>query len=251
MAVHRYADLTWEDMRDLRTASSVAILPVGALEAHGPHLPLGTDVIIAEAMATAGAARLAAAGREVVVLPALAYTAAPFAEGFPGTLSLPKETVAQLIAGIAGGLAQAGVSCLAIANAHFDPEHLAALALAMAQVAERGVGMRVVHPNLTRRELAGRLTEEFQSGACHAGRYETSIVMAAAPSQVRGDRCQDLPEVPVSLSEAIRSGTRSFEEAGGARAYFGDPATASAEEGQGTIDVLGQILAEAILDDTP
>jgi creatinine amidohydrolase len=69
----------------------VAILPTGAMEAHGPHLPLSTDVIIAEAMARDGAARLAARGMEAVLLPALAWTPAPFAAGFPGTLSIRPE----------------------------------------------------------------------------------------------------------------------------------------------------------------
>ena len=66
----------------------VAILPVGALEAHGPHLPVGTDLVIAEAMADAAARRLAAEGLEVTLLPALAYTPAPFADEFPGTISI-------------------------------------------------------------------------------------------------------------------------------------------------------------------
>ncbi len=128
MGVHYYADLTWEEMRDLLGGEVVAILPVGALEAHGPHLPLATDVIIAEAMAQAGARLVAAAGKEVVVLPALPYTAAPFAEGFSGTVSLPRATIARLVADIAAELARQGVSCLALANAHLDPTHLGALA---------------------------------------------------------------------------------------------------------------------------
>ena len=65
------AAMTWEEARDAAGPGSVAILPVGAIEAHGPHLPLETDVIIAQAMARAGAARLAARGVSVVVLPPL------------------------------------------------------------------------------------------------------------------------------------------------------------------------------------
>ena len=53
MPVHRLSDMTWEEVRDTDRRNAVAILPVGAVEAHGPHLPLGTDVIIAEAMAKA------------------------------------------------------------------------------------------------------------------------------------------------------------------------------------------------------
>ncbi|HWN67087.1 MAG TPA: creatininase family protein, partial [Haliangium sp.] len=58
MPVLRLAEMTWEELRDVPRERAVAILPVGATEAHGPHLPLGTDVIIAEAMARRGAERL-------------------------------------------------------------------------------------------------------------------------------------------------------------------------------------------------
>ena len=60
MPVHELAQLTWEEVRDLDRAQTLVILPVGAVEAHGPHLPLATDVVIAGAMARAGARRLAA-----------------------------------------------------------------------------------------------------------------------------------------------------------------------------------------------
>ena len=63
MPAHRFAELTWEEVRDLDRPSAVAILPVGAVEAHGPHLPLGTDVVIAEAMARACAERVSEAGQ--------------------------------------------------------------------------------------------------------------------------------------------------------------------------------------------
>ena len=87
------AAMTWEEAREAADLAGTAILPVGAIEAHGPHLPLETDVIIAEAMARAAAVRLTAAGMRVVVLPPLAYTTAGFASGFAGTISLQPETV--------------------------------------------------------------------------------------------------------------------------------------------------------------
>ena len=82
--------MTWEEARDAAGPGSVAILPVGAIEAHGPHLPLETDVIIAQAMARTGAARLAARGLRVLVLPPLTYTSAGFARGFAGHVRFNK-----------------------------------------------------------------------------------------------------------------------------------------------------------------
>ena len=80
------AAMTWEEARDAGERRAAAILPVGAIEAHGPHLPLETDVIIAVAMARSAAERLMARGVATVLLPPLGYTAAGFAQGFAGTI---------------------------------------------------------------------------------------------------------------------------------------------------------------------
>ena len=246
MPTHTLADLTWEEVRDLDRAHTVALLPVGAVEAHGPHLPLGTDVVIAEAMARAAGARLEARGLNALLLPALAYTAAPFGARFPGTLSLSPQTVTALVLDLARELTRHGLAALAIANAHLDPVHLGSLGDAALRAHEERL-LPVVSPDLTRKPWALRLTEEFLSGACHAGRYEGSIVMAARPELVREPVRKSLPPNPASLATAIRAGARTFEDAGGPRAYFGWPAEATAEEGHTTLAVLGDILAEAVV----
>jgi creatinine amidohydrolase len=243
--VQPLAAMTWEEARDAAGPGSVAILPVGAIEAHGPHLPLETDVIIAQAMARTGAARLAARGLRVLVLPPLTYTSAGFARGFPGTLSLRPETVVATVVDIADSLRQHGYTVLAIANAHLDPDHLASIEAAVNQI-RGGLRLRVAFPNLVIKPWALRLSDEFKSGACHAGQFETSIVLAERPDLVREATMAALPPNPASLSRAIREGKMEFEEAGGPRAYFGYPAQATAEEGRATIEALGAILDEAV-----
>ena len=246
MSVLELSVMTWEEVRDLDRAKAVAILPTGALEAHGPHLPLGTDVIIAEAMARRAADKLSARGYDALLLPALGYTAAEFAAGFPGTVSLRPATVTALIVDVASSLGRHGFPVLAIANAHLDPAHVASIDAALA--ARGGDHLpRMVFPDVAKKPWAVRLTEEFRSGACHAGRYESSVVLAARPDLVREGIRQALPANPRSLATAIRSGQKSFEEAGGPLAYFGYPADAGAEEGAHTIDALGSILEEAVL----
>lgn len=245
MPIRDLASLTWEEVRDLGRARPVAVWPIGALEAHGPHLPLATDVIIAEAMARAGAARLAAGGHEVVLLPALAYTPAPFADDFPGTMSATPQAIATLVTDVADSVARMGARALALANAHLDPTHLATLHAGVARCREDG-GMPVAFPDLTQRPWALRLGDEFRSGACHAGRFESSVMLAAHGDLVRDDIRRGLAANPNSLSTAIRDGRRTFAEAGGDRAYFGWPAEASADEGRARIEALGAILAEAV-----
>jgi creatinine amidohydrolase len=246
MTVYDLSALTWEEVRDLPRSQVVAILPTGALEAHGPHLPLGTDMIIAEAMARRAGEKLSNRGHHVVLLPTLGYTAADFAAGFPGTLSLRPETVTALIQDVARSLATHRFTVLAIANAHLDPAHIASIEAALEGNGQGGLPT-IVFPDIARKPWVARLTDEFKSGACHAGQYESSVVLAAQPELVRERIRKALPANPASLSAAIRSGMKSFEEAGGPRAYFGYPADADAEEGARTIEILGSILEEAVL----
>ncbi|HYK10722.1 MAG TPA: creatininase family protein [Gemmatimonadales bacterium] len=241
MPVRELGELSWTDVQALDRSRVVVILPLGAVEAHGPHLPLGTDVIIAEAMARAGAELLAPQGIQPLMLPTLSYAPAPYAADFAGTISIEPQAVTSTIHAIASSVARHGIRFLALANAHFDPAQVRAL-----RDATHGTDATVIFPDLTRRALAQRLTAEFQSGACHAGRYETSIVMAARPELVHETLRTALPANNRSLVEAQAAGQTTFKAAGGSDAYFGAPAEASAAEGRESIARLGAILADAV-----
>jgi creatinine amidohydrolase len=245
MAVWELSSMTWPELAEIPRGRIVAILPAGATEAHGPHLPLSTDVIIAEAMAREAAARLMTRGVDVVLLPPLTCTPAPFAAGFPGTLSIRPDTLTAQVVDMGRSLMAHGIRTLAVANAHLDPAHLGALHAAGETLAAEAA--RWVFPDITRRALAQRLTPEFRSGACHAGCFETSIILATRPDLVDDDARRGLPPVEHSLPVAIQQGKKTFEEVGGDQAYFGDPAAATAEEGAASIVELGRILEEAVV----
>lgn len=235
--------MTYEEARQSAEAGAVAFLPAGATEAHGPHLPLATDVIIAEQAAVRAARLLRSEGREAVVLPALAYGVTEFAASFAGTISLPLDTAQALARDVMLGAARAGFGAIVVCNAHLEPGNLKALSAAVREVNERGV--RAVFPDVTRKPHALELGDEFKSGACHAGSYETSLVLAADPFLVRGEIAEQLAANPISLSVAIREGKTSFVEAGGPKAYFGDPAAASVAEGEERYRALAAIFASA------
>lgn len=245
MTTGRWGDATWREIEALPRERAVAILPLGAVEAHGPHLALIADGVIADAMATAAAVRLDAAGWTTRVLPGISYTAAPFAAAFAGTVSIEPRLVTELVVAVGRAVAPR-VACLALANVHLDPTHLASLHAAVEELAGLD-GLRVAFPDLTRKPWALRLGEEFRTGACHAGRYETSVVMARHPELVREEIRHHLPPNPASLSAAIRAGRTTFEEAGGPDAYFGWPADASVDEGRELVEALGGILEEAVV----
>jgi creatinine amidohydrolase len=100
--------------------------------------------------------------------------------------------------------------------------------------------------DLTRRSSAERLTDEFRSGSCHAGRYETSLILAERPELVHVDRMPALEERYVDMPAAIRAGQTDFLAMGMDQAYCGSPAEASAGEGRQTFETLTTMLVELI-----
>lgn len=237
--------LAWPEVAALVARGCAAILPVGAIEAHGPHLPLDTDVTIARGMARRAAQRLAARGRPCVVLPAIGYSVTNYAASFAGSLGVRAQTATALLTDVLRGAVRTGFHPIAVANAHLEPAHIETIRAAMAAVAAE-TGAAILFPDVTRRRHAERLTDEFRSGACHAGRYETSLVLADDPDAVDDALRATLPAVPISLVDAMRAGRTDFVQAGGHDAYFGAPAEATAAEGHRTYDVLADLLIEAL-----
>jgi creatinine amidohydrolase len=244
MTVHRLSKMTWPEVRE-HARGAIAIWPIGAIEAHGPHLPLSTDVIISKEMARRAADRLAADEQNVLLVPPLAFTPAHYAGGFSGTLSVPESAVVDTVCGVAGSLQQHGVTTLAIANCHVDPANVKALHAAEAAVRNE-LHMRFVFPDICQKPWVLRLPEEFKWGGSHAGYFETSLVMAARPELVREEIRRALPKIDVDLAKKIRDGAKDFGACGGPDAYFGNPAGASIDDGNRFYDILADIVVEAI-----
>jgi len=242
-----FQNQTWKEIGDALKRGAVMILPIGSTEAHGPHLPLGTDVIISEEMSRRAGDKLKERGIETFVLPAIAYSVTDFSGDFPGTISIRKETATALIQDICVSLSNQGARLVAIANSHLEPEHIASINDAIANVKSK-TGCVVVFPDKRKRRWAERLTEEFRRGDCHAGSYETSLVMAARPELLREEIRKSLERVPISIAEKIKQGATSFAEAGGTEAYFGDPRAASAEEGNASYEALSDMIVTAVLE---
>ncbi|HSC61081.1 MAG TPA: creatininase family protein [Rhizomicrobium sp.] len=241
-----FAENAWVAVRDALQSGRkvVALLPCGATEAHGPHLPLNTDVIISETMAARALPLLQQRGYAAAILPPLAYMPAGYAEAFSGTITVSAATAKALMLDIAMSLKAQGFACLALANSHFDPANVAMLREAAEDI--RGRGLSVAFPDFTRRKLAQTLTEEFQSGACHAGQYETSLIMAARPDLVDETGRLRLKDNPASLTDAFAKGARTFADAGGPDAYFGYPRQASTTEGEESFRIMAAALVDAI-----
>ena len=242
-----FENQTWKEAGEAIARGVVVILPIGSTEAHGPHLPLATDVIISEEMSLRAAEKLSARGVETLVMPAIVYSVTDFSADFAGTISIKTDTAVALIHDVCTSLYAQGARLVAIANSHLEPDHVASINDAIEQVKQE-TGRAVVFPDKRRRRWAAKLTEEFRRGDCHAGSYETSLVMAARPELVREQIRQSLERVPISIAEKIKEGARTFTEAGGTEAYFGDPRGASREEGEAMYEAISDMIVTAVME---
>jgi mycofactocin system creatininase family protein len=219
--VTRLADLTWPEVA-ARAAGTVLAVPLGATEQHGPHLPLDVDTAVAAALAD----RLAAALPWVLAAPALPYGSSGEHAGFAGTLSLGQAATELLLVELARSAdAFAGVVFVCGHGGNAGP-----LRRAVATLRYEG-----------RRALAWLPTGP--AGDSHAGRTETSAMLALRPDSVRPDRpAGDRRPLPELLAALRRDGVRAVSPNG----VLGDPAGATAAHGSATLDRWAADLVTAV-----
>ncbi|HKA03947.1 MAG TPA: mycofactocin biosynthesis peptidyl-dipeptidase MftE [Acidimicrobiales bacterium] len=199
-------------------------VPLGSCEQHGPHLPLDTDTRVAVQLAD----RLAAARDDVVVAPALAYGASGEHAGFAGTLSIGQDGLTLVVVELVRSAdAFAGV---VLVNGHGGN----ATAIDHAVTILTAEGRRVLpwSPSV--------------EGDAHAGRTETAVLLALAPSVVRMERAEAGATAPLAeLMPALRAGGVASVAANG---VLGDPTGASADEGRRMLDAMSVALIAAVAD---
>jgi creatinine amidohydrolase len=198
--------------------------------------------MISEAASERAAARLEATGVTALVAPPVGYGVTEFAAGFAGAISIPAATLSAFLRAVCEGYLAARFSHVCLVNNHLEPAHDAAVRAAVEGLPP---GRASVACPLARR-WGRTLGDEFRSGACHAGRYETSLVLAAAPERVDAARATTLPEIAISLSEGIKAGRTSFRAMGIDRAYTGAPSAASAAEGEELLEKLATMIATEV-----
>jgi creatinine amidohydrolase len=242
--------LAYPEVEALVRRGAIALWPMGSTEAHGPHLPLGTDQIIAEEASRRASGEVERRfGVESVLLPTLTVTVTEFAAPFSGTLSIPKDAALAYVREGVLAAAAIGFRAVCLVNAHLEPAHRFVLRDAVdAARARTSVPIALADP--ADRRWAKTLTEEFASGACHAGQYETSLVLAAAPEVVKTEIMHALEAKEIDLVGGMKAGAKNFREMGAERAYFGAPARATKDEGEATyrrlVEIVSTVIAEAM-----
>jgi creatinine amidohydrolase len=236
--------LAYPDLEELLAEErpTVLLLPLGAIEPHGPHAPLATDTLISVGVCERVARQLEGDPEvRLLVLPPVPYGVTRYGAAFPGAVSITESTLRALVAEICRSLAAQGFARIVIVNNHLEPEQVQTL---REVVSELGDGIRLFDP--TRRQVAAELTEEFRAGAGHAGRYETSLVLAENPGLVRRERMEGLESKMIDMPAAIASGRTDFMAMGMDRAYSGAPAEATAEEGEETFETLTELVIRLV-----
>ncbi|SNS31542.1 creatinine amidohydrolase [Tropicimonas sediminicola] len=220
--IRDFAALSWPDVAGDLSRNIPAILPVGAIEQHGAHLPLTVDRDLAEGVARAIAERTGA-----FLLPACGYGETWSSEAFPGTLSISPETLRAMIQDIGRGLIGMGIPALITLNGHFGNSGPIALA-ARTLLSE---GLPVLHLDYPGLEpLAGKICTSKPAGPgfYHADEVETSMMLALRPEAVQMDRATpEYPDFPPTFGQEPFQ-LREISESG----VFGDPRAATAEKGR-------------------
>jgi creatinine amidohydrolase len=215
---------TWTELDG--AVSWTVLVPVGSVEQHGPHLPLDTDTRIAAAVAGGAAARL---GDGVLVAPAVEFGSAGEHEAFPGTVSIGADALRGVLVEL-GRSAGRWARRLVFVNGHGGNVEVLRAAVELLRAEGRDARWYGCAPP------AG-----FPRDA-HAGRAETSIMLAVAPELVRSERAEPGNVEPLSsLLPALRSGGVRAASANG---VLGDPAGASAEEGAAMLAAMVTACAE-------
>lgn len=235
------SEMSWTEVEEALKERPIALLPVGTTEAHGPHLPVATDTILAVALARRGAVKLKDRGLHSLIVPPVTFSVSELGAAFPGTVGLPADTAVALVRDLCLALSKS-FRAIGLVNVNQEPAHLAALKRAAEEANKAGAS--VCHTELAKKRWVDQLGEAFAAGD-HGGSFETSLMMACASEQVREKERISLPPMD-GLAAGLKSGAKSFAEAGGEDAYFGDPTAASAEEGESLFEALSEILALSV-----
>lgn len=248
-----WADLSTRDFAQLDVARTIAVLPVAAIEQHGPHLPVNVDTALVEGVISAALAHLPAE-LPVLFLPTQAVGLSPEHLRFPGTLSLKAETVIALWTQIGESVARCGIRKLVLLNSHGGQVGVMDI---VARDLRARLDLLVYSVNWFNlplgNEVDGLFSAEEHRFGIHAGEIETSMMLALAPEQV------DMAQARNFASSSQARATQ-FEILGNGRSAklgwqmqdynaqgaVGNAAAATADKGRAVLDAAGRALARLL-----
>jgi creatinine amidohydrolase len=247
-----WTEIRWPDVSPAEACRWIAVLPLAATEQHGPHLPLGTDVMIAEAY-LARVRELLSAGPPVAFMPLQPVGISTEHIDFPGTLTLSPEAALRDWTALGAKVAAAGVKKLVIVTSHGG--NSAAMAL-VAQQLRAHHGLLVVTTAWSRFGVPhGLFTEEELRHGIHGGAVETSIMLARFAQQVHSDKIENFRPASIDMERRYRwlSAQRPAAFAWQAQdlhpsGAVGDATQATAEKGEQLIEHGARAFCELLVE---
>jgi creatinine amidohydrolase len=191
-----WENLTSADIGRLSDAEAMVIVPVGAIEQHGPHLPVGTDTFSAVEVARRAAVRMESP--PAIVAPPVWWGFSPHHMAFPGTISLSSATFVALLTDLCGSIAVHGFQRILLLNGHGGNAQLVQLVAQEVMEAHPPVCVAAATYYTMIVEVLEALGESELGGMVHAGEMETSVMLAVRPDLLRMDRATDEPYRPAS-----------------------------------------------------
>lgn len=249
MAALTHNDVEWRRLRadQLRAQAAedaVIILPVAALEQHGPHLPVETDTTLGDAVALRTARRMAEGGTPALVLPCVWSGISDHHMSFGGTITLTLDTFRAVVADICRAVAAHGFQRIVLLNAHGGNESaLRVITGELTPELELPI-VQLTYWHAAAAEIRSIL--EAQTALLHACEAETSMMLALRPDLVATDR---FPQA-VSGNSPLPQGVYRWRELGASTPHgaIGAPAAASAEKGERLLDAISAKLAAVLSD---
>jgi creatinine amidohydrolase len=252
-----WQDLTTRDFDGLESGSTdpertIAVLPVAAIEQHGPHLPLATDALINAGICRAMLPQIPE-DIVVLVLPALDYGASSEHEDFPGTLAIDSGLVLSLWLDITRNVARTGIRKSIILNSHGGQKSLVDQAALRLRIDHEMLAVRCNYFSFGAPE--GLFTGDELAFGLHGGEVETSLLLHLHPELVRMDRCRDFASAAASMAQ--KNKWLGFEKPIGLgwkaqdlnpEGVVGNAARADAERGAAYLAHIARSLAELVVD---
>jgi creatinine amidohydrolase len=244
---YEWRKLRADQLREQARRDAIVILPIAAIEQHGPHLPVEVDSMLGETVAARTAAKLQAAGEEVLVLPVLWTGLSEHHMSFGGTITLDNATFAAVVAGVVKSVVRQGFRRIALLNAHGGNEN--ALRTIVDDLTPK-LGVPIIQFTYwyAAAVAIGKILET-QGGLQHACEAETAMMKAVRPELVAEDRISlAKSNTTPDLSDLVGGGVYMWRSIGSrsGSGVIGNPEAASKEKGEALFDAISTALTEKL-----
>jgi creatinine amidohydrolase len=253
MSTYRLEEMAWTELDQLDRERSLVWIPISPIEAHGPHLPLGTDLFGARDMAEMAAEMLTERDEALqnILVPPIPLGGCRITADFPGTISIRGTTLAQVVVDVCTSLADHGFRYMVIANHHLDPVHMKAIFKALDDLNAHHPHLRIIEV-LSRVVFSGMETEAKRLGEemgldmareIHADVCETAYIRYRYPELYKRPP-EPLRPVSIDVKAEMLKGVPTFKQMGAQLGYLGSPEAATESFGKICLEEKARLAAD-------